>query len=207
MRTKMGPKRLVRASVSGTWCPNTCTRIVHVPRLCLDVDGLYDMIGADPSMSCDQIRSAAKERLMECHPDRGGDAEEFIEVHRAYEVLCDEDSRAEYDSRRNRSGKEPSVSVAVAPSPIRAGHCDRPAFWKEADSVMSERDIDLVYRWIDLLVETAIEFRAELDVEAGACRYPSGYSIREEKAMIEIGTEPERWAARIFILREMSKRK
>ncbi len=34
---------------------------------------------------------------METHPDRGGDAQEFQEVHKAYKILSDDAKKAKYD--------------------------------------------------------------------------------------------------------------
>lgn len=44
----------------------------------------YTLLGVTPSCSVDEIRAAYKKRVLETHPDKGGDPEEFQKVQRAY---------------------------------------------------------------------------------------------------------------------------
>lgn len=57
----------------------------------------YEVLGVPASASKDEIKKAYKKRAMECHPDKGGDPEEFKAISSAYEVLKDDDARAKYD--------------------------------------------------------------------------------------------------------------
>ncbi|MGV6859996.1 MAG: DNA-J related domain-containing protein [bacterium] len=46
------------------------------------------VLGIDGSCDEVEIRRAYQRAIGRCHPDRGGEAQDFIRVRRAYEVLC-----------------------------------------------------------------------------------------------------------------------
>ncbi len=58
---------------------------------------LYDVLGANKSDSSAAIKKAYINLARTHHPDKGGDAEKFKEIQRAYEVLGDEQKRKIYD--------------------------------------------------------------------------------------------------------------
>lgn len=58
---------------------------------------LYDDLGVGKNASFEEIRSAYRRRARECHPDLGGDREEFERIQNAHDVLADADRRARYD--------------------------------------------------------------------------------------------------------------
>lgn len=58
----------------------------------------YDTLGVAPSASADEIKQAFRRRSSECHPDKGGSADDMAAVNRAYETLGDAERRAEYDA-------------------------------------------------------------------------------------------------------------
>lgn len=65
-----------------------------------DSGDLYGVLGVDPLASIEEVRSAYRKIALECHPDRTQDpvaTERFRVVTQAYEVLADEEARAEYD--------------------------------------------------------------------------------------------------------------
>ena len=60
----------------------------------------YDVLQVERDASADDIRSSYR-RLMQTagnHPDRGGDARKAAIINKAYAVLCDPESRREYDA-------------------------------------------------------------------------------------------------------------
>lgn len=57
----------------------------------------YDVLGVDPAASHDDLRRAFRARLRQTHPDTGGDAAQFIQVQRAWEILGTPTSRAAFD--------------------------------------------------------------------------------------------------------------
>lgn len=58
---------------------------------------LYEILGVSHDASDDEIKRAYRRRARECHPDTGGDENEFKEVTTAYEVLKNPQARANYD--------------------------------------------------------------------------------------------------------------
>lgn len=61
----------------------------------------YDVLGVGKTASADEIKAAYRKLAMKYHPDRNPDnkqaEEKFKEAARAYEVLSDEQKRAQYD--------------------------------------------------------------------------------------------------------------
>jgi curved DNA-binding protein CbpA len=58
----------------------------------------YITLGVERDASQEEIKKAYRSKATECHPDKGGDAEEFALLNEAYKVLSDEESRKIYDS-------------------------------------------------------------------------------------------------------------
>jgi len=67
-----------------------------------DADRLYKLLEVEKNASRNDIRKAHQKLARVHHPDRGGDAEKFKEIQKAYEVLSDPEKRAKYDE----SGEE-----------------------------------------------------------------------------------------------------
>ncbi len=62
----------------------------------------YALLGVPRNATAEQLRRAYRESALRLHPDRAnqpGDTELFINVNKAYEILSNDDSRAEYDKR------------------------------------------------------------------------------------------------------------
>ena len=61
----------------------------------------YEVLGVSKSASADEIKKAYRKVAMQFHPDRNpGDKEaeeKFKEAAEAYEVLSDQDKKAQYD--------------------------------------------------------------------------------------------------------------
>jgi DnaJ-domain-containing protein 1 len=72
---------------------------------------LYEDLGVDKEATADEIRKAYKKKAMQHHPDKDGDAIEFVKVAKAYEVLADPQRRAEYDKTGNSSNIEDPAHV------------------------------------------------------------------------------------------------
>lgn len=58
---------------------------------------LYEELGVSKGASQNDIKRAYRKRSQECHPDHGGNPEEFKALARAYKVLSDDDRRERYD--------------------------------------------------------------------------------------------------------------
>lgn len=59
---------------------------------------LYAVLGLSVRATPQQIKAAHRTKAREAHPDRGGSAEHFAEVQRAYEVLSDPRRRQEWEA-------------------------------------------------------------------------------------------------------------
>jgi DnaJ family protein A protein 2 len=57
----------------------------------------YDLLGLSKDASPQEIKKAFRRAAVQHHPDKGGDADKFKEINKAYEVLSDEEKRQIYD--------------------------------------------------------------------------------------------------------------
>jgi len=57
----------------------------------------YDILGISENATKEEIKKAYKTKAVQCHPDKGGDSEEFKQVSLAYSVLHDDEKRKRYD--------------------------------------------------------------------------------------------------------------
>src|SRR5699024_647570 len=57
----------------------------------------YDVLGIEPNADRPAVRRAYIKAVRKNHPDVGGDADEFIAISTAYEVLYDDEARRPYD--------------------------------------------------------------------------------------------------------------
>lgn len=63
----------------------------------------YAILGVKRNATGPELRSAKRRKQSEHHPDRGGDHEKMADINRAYDVLIDPESRAQFD----RTGEMP----------------------------------------------------------------------------------------------------
>ena len=57
----------------------------------------YSILGVNRNATSEEIKKAYKKKVMQHHPDRGGDKETFQKVSEAYETLSDSSKRDVYD--------------------------------------------------------------------------------------------------------------
>lgn len=57
----------------------------------------YDLLGIPRTASKEEIKKAYKELARKCHPDKGGDPDNFKKINEAYGILSDENLRTRYD--------------------------------------------------------------------------------------------------------------
>jgi len=65
---------------------------------------LYEHLGVGRGADANEIRKAYMKKAREHHPDKGGNAEEFKHIQRAYEILSDDQKRTIYDQTGQESG-------------------------------------------------------------------------------------------------------
>lgn len=61
-------------------------------------EDLYNVLGVSKTANDDEIRKAYRKLCLTHHPDKGGEAEEFQKIQKAYETLSDEKKRQMYDT-------------------------------------------------------------------------------------------------------------
>jgi hypothetical protein len=61
------------------------------------MDSYYDLLELTPSCSDSEIKKQYHRMSLKAHPDKGGNAEQFQQLHDAYSVLKDEEKRKKYD--------------------------------------------------------------------------------------------------------------
>jgi DnaJ family protein A protein 2 len=57
----------------------------------------YEVLGISKDASSDEIKRAFRKRALQCHPDKGGDHEDFKKINEAYEILKDPGKKKMYD--------------------------------------------------------------------------------------------------------------
>lgn len=88
----------------------------------------YDVLGIEPNADRPAVRRAYIKAVRKHHPDVGGDADEFIAISTAYEVLYDDEARRSYDREigsESVADDEPAPEAPTgpqtdAPTPPRA---------------------------------------------------------------------------------------
>eukprot|EP00927_Polykrikos_kofoidii_P020588 TRINITY_DN19804_c2_g1_i1.p1 TRINITY_DN19804_c2_g1~~TRINITY_DN19804_c2_g1_i1.p1 ORF type:complete len:770 (-),score=88.28 TRINITY_DN19804_c2_g1_i1:183-2492(-) len=84
---------------------------------------LYDLLGVGPDATLSELRASYKRRMLEVHPDKGGNVELCQRVVAAFEHLADPEARRRYDARvakhdlpRSRTKRSRRSSPCVARS-------------------------------------------------------------------------------------------
>ena len=57
----------------------------------------YELLGVNKNATTEEIRKQYKKKALKCHPDKGGDPEEFKNLTKSYNILSDENKRRNYD--------------------------------------------------------------------------------------------------------------
>ncbi len=58
---------------------------------------LYDILNLNKNCSMEEVKKSYKTMVKKCHPDKGGDPDEFKKVQLSYEILSNEEKREKYD--------------------------------------------------------------------------------------------------------------
>lgn len=64
----------------------------------------YNTLGVADSATAEEIKQAYRRLANKHHPDRGGDTAEFQKIQAAYNVLGDDNARAQYDAEQRGGG-------------------------------------------------------------------------------------------------------
>jgi hypothetical protein len=69
----------------------------------LEDSNLYFTLKICENASKEEIKRAYRILCFQCHPDKGGDSENFNRINKAYQILSNETTRKLYDSFSNRA--------------------------------------------------------------------------------------------------------
>jgi DnaJ family protein C protein 27 len=91
-----------------------------------DDKNLYSLVGALRNATLDEIKKSYKKTALLNHPDKGGDAEVFRAIVKAFEVLSDQKRRRDYDQQLERTGSTDGVN-APASGDVRRSTTKKPS--------------------------------------------------------------------------------
>ena len=74
----------------------------------------YNLLGVHPNATPKELRQAYLQLLVSAHPDKGGSAEGFAAIQKAYATLSDPAERAIYDEQLNRKNKSTATAAPIA---------------------------------------------------------------------------------------------
>lgn len=72
----------------------------------VDNNRYYELLGVGKNATDAEIKKAYRKKALKEHPDKGGDAEKFKDISKAYETLMDPQKRAAYDKYGEDDGKK-----------------------------------------------------------------------------------------------------
>ena len=81
----------------------------------------YKILGVSRDAGDDEIKKAYRKKARICHPDVGGDEDEFKQINEAYEVLSDPEKKKVYDQFGTTSGNPFAGTGYDAPSSAYGG--------------------------------------------------------------------------------------
>ena len=94
----------------------------------------YQILGVSPSADLDTIKKAFRQKVMECHPDRGGSHAQMILVNEAWEILSNSEYRQNYDMARNQAGSYEAKKTAEADAQTARQRAEQyPPQWKDVE--------------------------------------------------------------------------
>jgi hypothetical protein len=117
----------------------------------------YEVLRIDQAATEDDLRRAYRLRLRETHPDTGGDAAQFVQVQRAWELIGTPEARAAYDRGRGGATTDAAGPAASAPDAMHwgasprasaaAGTRQRARSYGQPGGWRRERYLDLIREW------------------------------------------------------------
>lgn len=104
----------------------------------------YEALDVDRKATTDTIKRNYRRKAKEFHPDKGGDAQEFAEVAKAYKLLTDSQRRKHYGETGDE-GETEGVQQSAAVS-ILAGFFQQAVIQAINDNSFREHDIIAIMR-------------------------------------------------------------
>jgi hypothetical protein len=113
----------------------------------------YEVLRVASDATDDDLRRAYRLRLRETHPDTGGDAAQFVQVQRAWELVGAPEARAAYDRGRagtasaDAAASTPDTHWGAAPRSTPPGTRQRARSYGQPGGWRRERYLDLIREW------------------------------------------------------------
>ena len=105
----------------------------------------YQILGVSPFADLDTIKKAFRQKVMECHPDRGGSHAQMILINEAWEILSNPEFRQHYDSYRNQPGALAEQKIAEADAQTARQRAEQyPPQWKDVEPWLNDIFKDFV---------------------------------------------------------------
>ncbi len=111
----------------------------------------YDVLVVAPDADDETLRKAYRLRLRQAHPDTGGDAAQFVQVQRAWELVGTPDARAAYDRGHGFAAAGPSFGPDAAtwrPASRPADTRPRARSFGQPGGWRRERYLTLMREWV-----------------------------------------------------------
>lgn len=105
----------------------------------------YDILGIKKSASKEEIKKAFRKLAHEYHPDTGGDEAKFKEINEAYQVLGNDQKRAEYDTYGQSFGGSRSGGNGAGFGGQGFGGFDFSGFGRAGQSADFEMDLGEIF--------------------------------------------------------------
>lgn len=148
-----------------------------------EIPNYYRFLGLDSQASADEIRSAYRRRVKDCHPDVSacpGETGDFRAAREAYEVLSDPQRRKKYDAERQRGPAKAGPRQSPQPVPT-------PYPYADIELVLSSDEAARGGRFrIPLEAEGCIFCSSFRGVFSGSCPFCGSISDGIDEAVIDL---------------------
>lgn len=128
------------------------------------MEDLYEILGLDKSLSCEEIKKESRKKMMDLHPDKGGDPDFFKKFMQAYDVLTDPKQREGYDlngevplSDEQLKEEAQKRLIALFTSTVEL-NCNLPTFMPDNCDIF-----DSIKRHVSSQIQAAINLRVVLE--------------------------------------------
>ena len=105
----------------------------------------YEILGVSRKCSQEEIISAYRRKVIETHPDKGGDSITFQNVRKAYEILSNSEMRKNYDLWLNKKESEELEYIKSRSTNISDIKND---FIKKENTVTQNKENKISYTYI-----------------------------------------------------------
>lgn len=135
----------------------------------------YDNLGVDKDASEKEIKKAFRKEASKHHPDKGGDADQFQKVQRAYMVLSDPKRRQRYTDSKGQDDQNTEADTTLAEAYSALGQVFSQALTQNLDNLGNVDLVDVVRHSIAVNRQN---FKQQIGVQNDVKRKLDGASER-----------------------------